>query len=48
MLTLIYLIALGGADNQAKTHIRGNLNQQPPKAHRHYHRFDPLIGYPKA
>ncbi len=50
LLTLVYLISLGGADNQVKAHMQGNINMSQSREDL----LDiiaaliPYIGYPKA
>ncbi len=50
LLTLVYLISLGGLDNQVKAHIQGNLNmgQSRKDLLNIIAALIPYIGYPKA
>ncbi|ECL1830082.1 carboxymuconolactone decarboxylase family protein [Campylobacter jejuni] len=50
LLTLVYLISLGGLDNQVKAHIQGNLNmgQSRKDLLNVIAALIPYIGYPKA
>ncbi|ECL3806943.1 TPA: carboxymuconolactone decarboxylase family protein [Campylobacter jejuni] len=50
LLTLVYLISLGGLDNQVKAHIQGNLNmgQSREDLLNVIAALIPYIGYPKA
>ncbi|MBX1797851.1 carboxymuconolactone decarboxylase family protein [Campylobacter jejuni] len=50
LLTLVYLISLGGLDNQVKAHIQGNLNmgQSRKDLLNVIAVLIPYIGYPKA
>lgn len=50
LLTLVYLISLGGLDNQVKAHIQGNLNmgQSRKDLLNIIAALIPYIGYPRA
>lgn len=50
LLTLVYLISLGGADNQVKAHVQGNLNlgQSRESLLKIIAALVPYIGYPRA
>lgn len=50
LLTFVYLISLGGADNQAKAHMKGNLNMGQTKQSliNVITALIPYIGYPRS
>ncbi|MEF3321388.1 carboxymuconolactone decarboxylase family protein [Campylobacter jejuni] len=50
LLTLVYLISLGGLDNQVKAHIQGNFNmgQSRKDLLNIIAALIPYIGYPRA
>ncbi|MBC5857649.1 carboxymuconolactone decarboxylase family protein [Campylobacter jejuni] len=50
LLTLVYLISLGGVDNQVKAHMQGNLNMGQSRENllNIVAALIPYIGYPRA
>ncbi|SQB97398.1 4-carboxymuconolactone decarboxylase [Helicobacter fennelliae] len=50
LLTLVFLVSLGGADSQVKSHIQGNLNMGKTRAFliETFSAILPFIGYPRT